>query len=45
MKKNAIKKDGVKGNIVILDEGIDTKNIFEPDSLRCCWTVYFPFRV
>jgi hypothetical protein len=45
MKKNVIKKDGVKCNIVILDEGIDTKNLFGPESMRCCWTVYFPWKI
>jgi hypothetical protein len=39
-----IKKEEKQDDIVILDEGINTKNIIEPMGL-CCTITIFPMRI
>jgi hypothetical protein len=39
-----IKKEERQDDIVILDEGIDAKNVIEPLSWLCCVVYFFPYR-
>jgi hypothetical protein len=42
--RKAMRKEEKQDDIVILDEGIDTKSIIEPQYWVCCLAAIFPYR-